>query len=259
LPPVGIGRKGVCGRGDELVAAALGRAPCGCAPSGGRFPCPGPACDGRAIGCPEGAPVLGGGGACLCPVAGPVPELVAGVVAGDGDATGDAGRRGTPGAVAGAGAAGFATGTDVVAGALGATAGSATADVAATGAGVDTTGAAAGVGGFTATGTGVLAGKLAGAAVGVGATTGGVIVSRLGLAADSFAERAAASAAASASATPFRCSRTFSATSTVTELECVFFSVTPKPGNRSMIALALTSSSRASSLIRTWDASVILP
>ena len=47
------------------------------------------------------------------------------------------------------------------------------------------------------------------------------------------------------------CLRTFSATSTGMELECVFFSVTPKPGKRSMIARALTSSSRASSLIRT--------
>ncbi len=35
------------------------------------------------------------------------------------------------------------------------------------------------------------------------------------------------------------------------ELECVFFSVTPYPGKRSIMALALTSSSRASSLIRT--------
>ena len=40
-------------------------------------------------------------------------------------------------------------------------------------------------------------------------------------------------------------------TSTGMELEWVFFSVTPKPGKRSMMALALTSSSRASSLIRT--------
>jgi hypothetical protein len=52
--------------------------------------------------------------------------------------------------------------------------------------------------------------------------------------------------------------RTFSATSTGIELECVFFSATPNSGKRSMIAFALTSSSRASSLIRTWFASLIL-
>src|SRR5215472_2375376 len=51
--------------------------------------------------------------------------------------------------------------------------------------------------------------------------------------------------------------RTFSATSAGIELECVFFSVTPNPGRRSMIALALTSNSRASSLIRTLFASLI--
>jgi hypothetical protein len=45
--------------------------------------------------------------------------------------------------------------------------------------------------------------------------------------------------------------RTFSATSSGMELECVFFSVTPYPGKRSIIAFALTSNSRASSLIRT--------
>jgi hypothetical protein len=44
----------------------------------------------------------------------------------------------------------------------------------------------------------------------------------------------------------------------VIELECVFFSVTPNPARRSIMALALTSSSRASSLMRTWDASLML-
>ena len=77
------------------------------------------------------------------------------------------------------------------------------------------------------------------------------------LAAASFAARSVSSRA-SASASYFSRSRTFSATSTVIELECVFFSDTPNPGSRSIIALALTSSSRASSLIRTWDASFML-
>jgi len=46
--------------------------------------------------------------------------------------------------------------------------------------------------------------------------------------------------------------RTFSATSSSTELECVFFSVTPNPGSRSTITFGFTSSSLASSLIRIF-------
>jgi hypothetical protein len=45
--------------------------------------------------------------------------------------------------------------------------------------------------------------------------------------------------------------RTFSASCSSRELECVFFSVTPTTGSVSRIALLLTSSSRARSLIRT--------
>jgi len=44
--------------------------------------------------------------------------------------------------------------------------------------------------------------------------------------------------------------RSLMATSSSIELECVFFSVTPNPGRRSRISWALTSNSRASSLIR---------
>ena len=44
--------------------------------------------------------------------------------------------------------------------------------------------------------------------------------------------------------------RTFSASCSSTELECVFFSVTPTSGSASRIALLLTSSSLARSLIR---------
>src|SRR5882762_7758521 len=54
------------------------------------------------------------------------------------------------------------------------------------------------------------------------------------------------------------CLRTFSATSTGMELECVFFSVTPYPASRSIMAFALTSNSRANSFIRTWFASDML-
>ena len=45
--------------------------------------------------------------------------------------------------------------------------------------------------------------------------------------------------------------RTFSASCSSRELECVFFSVTPTSGSVSRMALLFTSSSRARSLIRT--------
>jgi hypothetical protein len=48
-----------------------------------------------------------------------------------------------------------------------------------------------------------------------------------------------------------RYTRTFSASCSSRELECVFFSVTPTTANVSRMALLLTSSSRARSLIRT--------
>jgi hypothetical protein len=76
---------------------------------------------------------------------------------------------------------------------------------------------------------------------------------RAALAAASFAAFSAAdfsSAATSASAASRKCLRTISAAETSIELECVFFSVTPASGKKSMIAFALTSSSRANSLIR---------
>jgi hypothetical protein len=54
-----------------------------------------------------------------------------------------------------------------------------------------------------------------------------------------------------ASDEPRRWIRTFSASCSSSELECVFFSVTPTIGRVSRIALLLTSSSLARSLIRT--------
>ena len=48
-----------------------------------------------------------------------------------------------------------------------------------------------------------------------------------------------------------KCVRTRSASSSSSELECVFFSVTPTSVSTSKIALLFTSSSRARSLIRT--------
>jgi hypothetical protein len=49
---------------------------------------------------------------------------------------------------------------------------------------------------------------------------------------------------------PWKCARTFSASWSSSELEWVFFSVTPTSGRTSRIALLLTSSSLARSLIR---------
>ena len=52
------------------------------------------------------------------------------------------------------------------------------------------------------------------------------------------------------SAVALKCARTFSASKSSTELECVFFSVTPTSINTSRMALLFTSSSLARSLIR---------
>jgi len=67
-----------------------------------------------------------------------------------------------------------------------------------------------------------------------------------------FAEASGRDAPAAAPDFP-RCrkARTRSASSSSSELECVFFSVTPTASRTSRIALLLTSSSRAKSLIRT--------
>jgi hypothetical protein len=175
------------------------------------------------------------------------------------------------------GATGFAAGgttvgvpTGAVTGAFGITGAIAgPADTGAAGAAAGGTGRAAGTTG--ATGVRVLLGATVDAGgftatLALGAATTGAAGAagriRAALAAASFRAAsafAAVSAAASASACPKSFLRTFSATSSGIELECVFFSVTPYPGKRSIIALALTSSSRASSLIRTWFASLMRP
>ena len=148
---------------------------------------------------------------------------------------------------AGAGAAGLgagvATGAAVGAGALGAAAGLGAGATPAGAVATGACGATGGAAGFAATGA-------CGAAAGAGGCGG--------LAAGFGGSGTAASGFASTSGLPCNVRRTFSATSTGIELECVFFSVTPNPGSRSIIAFALTSSSRANSLIRTWDASLIL-
>lgn len=93
------------------------------------------------------------------------------------------------------------------------------------------------------------AGAAGGAAVigrGGGATAGPGRAADFGFDAASFA----ASTAASFSASSRKCLRTNSACSTSIELECVFFSVTPISGRKSIRTLALISSSLASSLMR---------
>jgi hypothetical protein len=65
--------------------------------------------------------------------------------------------------------------------------------------------------------------------------------------------------AAAPSPEPRSLTRTFSASSSSRELECVFFSVTPTSVNTSRIALLLTSSSRARSLIRTLLIRLFVP
>jgi len=63
--------------------------------------------------------------------------------------------------------------------------------------------------------------------------------------------RADLAACAGASDKPRKWARTFSASCSSRELECVFFSVTPTSASMSVMALLLTSSSLARSLIRT--------
>src|SRR6185437_2042331 len=87
---------------------------------------------------------------------------------------------------------------------------------------------------------------------GAGAGPAGFTGAAAGRAGLDFAAVFAASAAASASAIARKCFRASSACSRSSELECVFFSVTPIWGRKSIKTLALISSSRASSLMRIW-------
>jgi hypothetical protein len=227
--PVGIAeRVGTVGRAEGAAdAAAAGRTAEGCVPVPGL----GRGAAGR----------VAGGATAGCP-AGGTERMAVGVGAGGGGA---AAGFAAGGSLAGARAGTVATGPDGTGcGGLG---GTLVAGATAGG------GTRAGAAGFGTTGAAAAGAAVTGAAAGL---------MRAAFAAASFASfsvLAAASAAASASAIPWRCLRTLSATSTVMELECVFFSVTPSPVKRSMMALALTSSSRASSLMRTWFASVMRP
>lgn len=123
------------------------------------------------------------------------------------------------------------------------------------GAGFGTGGGATAAAGSTtagaATTAGAGAGGMAGGAVGLAGTAAGR--ERAALAAASlatFSAAAEASAWASASAMARKCWRTLTAADSSMELEWVFFSVTPTSGSTSIMALDLTSSSRARSLMR---------
>ena len=229
--PVGIGRDGAAGRAAGAPGAAAAGRTAGCVPVLGT---------GRGA-APPGAGWFAGDAGRIGMCAGGLLGVGVGVGAGGlaaggalGGVTGVATGFGGPGAALGAEGAGAGAG-----GAAGA---------AGLAAGVAVTGAA----GFGAAATGAAAGARAGAA---GAATGRILAALAAASLASFSAfavaAAAASAAASASAWPKIFFRTFSATSAGIELECVFFSVTPYPGRRSMIALAFTSSSRANSLMRT--------
>jgi hypothetical protein len=103
-----------------------------------------------------------------------------------------------------------------------------------------------------AAGSVVLSSMAAGAWTGgpPGATSGaGEVSTAAGACSGGAAGRATGSASTSGAAPP-NIRRSLTATSSSTELEWVFFSVTPNPGSRSRISCALTSNSRASSLIR---------
>jgi len=192
---------------------------------------------------------------------------MAGAVGGAGGATtaGGAGR-GVDGRTGGAAVTGGVAGAGGVGGAMGfSTTGATVAGRAAT-AGVTDAGAA-GATGFAAGGTIVGLGAIGGVA---GRGGGGAVASFfcvialstspgremcdrsiLVLISSSPRRGRAERAGACASDEPRMWIRTFSASCSSSELECVFFSVTPTSGSASRMALLLTSSSLARSLIRT--------
>jgi hypothetical protein len=179
------------------------------------------------------------------------------------------GAAGTGGAMLACGGGGVARGGSGIGG--GATTGFSAA-------GATTTGRGAGAAGGTTGGTGGAGFATGGATAGLRVIGGGV-TGRTGGATTSFrcviafstspgremcdksilvlisssprTERAVLPAVAGASDAPRMWTRTFSASCSSRELECVFFSVTPTSGSASRMALLLTSSSRARSLIRT--------
>ena len=183
----------------------------------------------------------------------------------------------TTGAVGAGGGATGRTGGAVAAGGAGATGAaglSARGGTAAGRGGTGATGATTGAGGATEAGgfaaggttvglgaTGGTAGRIGGAAaasffcvIAFSTSPGREICDRSILVLISSSPRSVRAERAEedcASAEPRRWARTFSASKSSSELEWVFFSVTPTRGSASRMALLLTSSSLARSLIRT--------
>jgi hypothetical protein len=187
-------------------------------------------------GAPTGGGATGRGGA---PTGGGGATTAAGFSTGGGATTGRTGGAGTGGGAGGAttGAGGAATG----AGGL-ATGGGATTGFATTGGGAGRTGGggAAAVSFFWVIAFSTSPGREM--------RDKSILVL---ISSSTRSGRAARADGVCASDEPRMWARTFSASCSSSELECVFFSVTPTSGSASRIALLFTSSSRARSLIRT--------
>ncbi len=124
---------------------------------------------------------------------------------------------------------------------------------------------ATGVSAFASTAGGVIGGLAGGRAAGCSATPFCWVIARSTSPGREICERSilvlissspsavrddVLAALGAASERPRRCFRTRSASKSSSELECVFFSVTPTVVSTSRISLLLTSNSRARSLIR---------
>ena len=212
----------------------------------------------RGAGGPGGVTTVGAARRTGATGAGGADEAAIGDAAG-GTTAGGAGvtTRGVAGGVNVAGAGGFSAGTTTTGAGVGAGAMTGAAGVAG-GAGLVTGGATAA--GFATTGgTTGLAG--AGGAtvsfrcvIAFSTSPGREMFDRsilVLISSSPRSERALFDAAAGASAEPRMWARTLSASWSSSELECVFFSVTPTRGSVSRMALLFTSSSLARSLIRT--------
>ena len=198
----------------------------------------------------------------------------AGAAGGATTAGGTGGAAGRGGAAT-AGATGGAAGVGGTAG-FSTTGGATTGRTGVAGAATGAGGAATGAGGFAAGGTtagfggiGGAAGRTGGAAaasffcvIAFNTSPGREICDRSILVLISSSPRSGRAVREvddDASAEPRMWARTFSASCSSSELECVFFSVTPTSGSVSRMALLLTSSSLARSLIRTLLIRPFLP
>jgi hypothetical protein len=174
---------------------------------------------------------------------------------GTGLATGGAGRPGGGGG-AGGGAAGATRATGAAGGAGGAGACATGGALPANGGRIGWAGRPAGrsSGAFAAAGSAAFSSISGGAGARpnglAGVTSGAGDVTTAGAGRSGGAAPRPSGSACSSGISPPNNRRSFRATSSSIELEWVFFSVTPNSGSLSRISCALTSSSRASSLIR---------